>query len=483
MRVGIATALLAFFPAFLPRAARADGAFPDSLGIILPSGNPNQIAVATNFGLILTEDSGQTWQWVCEVDALRSANFYQVGPPPLNRFFAVSRTGVVFSDDAACTWQGAAGQISGAYAQDVFPDPSNPQHVLATGLPRSDAGHGPAAVFESNDGGLTFEKVFQVGPADGILGVEVAASDPNVIYVPWYSTPGVHPKLARTHDGGLTWETIDLEPSVGSAYVRIVAVDRANPQRIYLRIEGSLSEALAISDDGGTAISKPLEVDGLLGGFAILPSGTIVVGGLHTSGGTTMGIAFRSTDGGRTFEPWPATPRIRALAQRDGMLYIAADDARDGFALAVSADEGTTFVPVMKYSDVSTMASCVETVCGPNCSYQAALGIWPSSVCGSYGVGGTGGRKEEIDQPQGCHCALVAGTPGPGALGAFACALLLIVRRRPRSSASASPRRIRSPFARGDAFATDRCATMCRRCQRSTPTRSAMSCQRNQSSA
>src|SRR6187431_1924660 len=40
--------------------ARADGAFPDSLQILLPADRPNVIGLATNFGVILSEDAGRT---------------------------------------------------------------------------------------------------------------------------------------------------------------------------------------------------------------------------------------------------------------------------------------------------------------------------------------------------------------------------------------------------------------------------------------
>ena len=43
-----------------PRAARADGAFPDSLGIIAPADRPHDILLATNFGVVTSIDDGQT---------------------------------------------------------------------------------------------------------------------------------------------------------------------------------------------------------------------------------------------------------------------------------------------------------------------------------------------------------------------------------------------------------------------------------------
>jgi MYXO-CTERM domain-containing protein len=384
------------------RQARANGAFPDSLQILLPADRPDEMGLATNFGLILSDDHGQTWQWVCEGAALRSASLYLVGPPPLDRLYAVSSQGVVTSDDRACTWHKAGGAVGRVIATDVFAGPVSAERVLAIANPFDGMTIGPPGIYASMDGGVTFEEVLYRAAADDVLmGVEVAASAPDVIYAALYSSPGVHPKLLRTHDGGMSWETIDLEPKLGSAYVRIVAVDRSDPRRIFLRVQGSPGEELAVSDDGGDTFRRPVKVTGQLRGFAALPSGTIVVGG--TSAGTTSaGVGFRSRDGGQTFQPWPNAPRVRALAARDGVLYIAADNFSNGYALATSTDEGDTITPIMKYADVSGAKSCVQAACDPSCAYEASLQVWPRTACVDAGVATAGPSKPAA----GCGCAL-----------------------------------------------------------------------------
>jgi hypothetical protein len=372
------------------RPARADGAFPDSLQILLPADRPNVIGLATNFGVILSEDAGRTWQWVCEVEALQYASLFQVGPPPLSRFFAASIHGVVSSDDLACSWNVAGGLFAGSAARDVFPDPSDPDHVLAIALPIQGQ-----AVFESTDGGLTFDRVVhQAGPEETVVGVEVAASDPRTTYVVGYLGPGVRPQLLRTFDGATTWETVDLQAVLGSSFVRIIAVDGSDPRRIYLRSQAPSYEELAISDDGGTTLARPVRIMGQLGGFAVLPSGTIVVGGVANVGTMKTGAAFRSRDGGLTFEPWPNPPRVRALAHRDGTLFVAGDNYNDGFALAVSTDEGTTLTPILRYEEVSAVKPCVRAACGVACDYEASISVWPSSVCDAAPAGGDAGLTD-----------------------------------------------------------------------------------------
>src|SRR6266850_6434690 len=88
-----------------PRAARANGAFPESYQLFLPADRPDQIVLATNFGLIISDDAGATWTWTCEQKATVMASLYGVSAPPLDRFFSMSTlVGLAYSDDASCTW-------------------------------------------------------------------------------------------------------------------------------------------------------------------------------------------------------------------------------------------------------------------------------------------------------------------------------------------------------------------------------------------
>ena len=72
-------------------AARANNGIPGSLAILLPLDKPQEIGLATNFGLILSDDGGATWSWTCEQLATSMANISNGGPPPADRVFALSQ--------------------------------------------------------------------------------------------------------------------------------------------------------------------------------------------------------------------------------------------------------------------------------------------------------------------------------------------------------------------------------------------------------
>ena len=392
-RVIILTAGLAVLvPA---RPVLANGAFPESDAVLLPVDRPQQIGLATNFGLIISDDGGTSWQWTCERAETSMATAYARGAAPADRLFSLSLdVGLAFSDDDSCSWRRAGGALATAIATDYFPDPTDAAHVLAIVGPQADGGLGAAAVYESNDGGDSFAAapLFVAGAGDELLGVEIARADPRVIYLA-IAGPGPHPMLARSADAGATWTMRDIEPSLGARRPRIIAVDPVDPDVIYLRVLGAGVELLAVSRDGGVSFATPITLTGgTLTAFARLANGTVLVAGLLPGDGglTTSGVAWRSGDGGVTFGAWALdpVPRLRALGERDGTLFLAGDNYMDGWALAVSSDEGRTIQPIARYDQVSAVKACVAAVCQELCDEQAGR-----KILGARGVQPTARRR------------------------------------------------------------------------------------------
>jgi hypothetical protein len=423
------------------RQALANGAFPDSTGIILPADRPDEIIVGTNFGLIFSADDGKTWSWSCEqMPIATQAYLYQLGPAPGDRLFALASSGVIRSDDESCTWSGAGGTARDALVTDYFADPTDPQHLLMIALPNT-TDLLPEAIYASTDGGITFgPALFKAAINGGLTGVEIARSNPLEIYAAMYDTPGVHPSIVRSHDGGATWDPpISIEADIGQNSFRIIAVDPTDPKKIFLRVQEALVESLAISEDGGMTFRKPVSVPIRLAAFARLASGTILVAGLtYDTQGLMTSIGYRSTDGGKTFGPWDNIPSVRALAERDGKLYVAADDFNDPFALGVSTDEGLTFQPLMKYDQVTSVKSCVAMACAAACATQAKQQkFWSPAICPPLPDASTDASADAATTPPnntGCSCAVAVGAGNTVAfltsVAAVAVALGVRARRR-----------------------------------------------------
>jgi hypothetical protein len=302
-----------------------------------------------------------------------------------------------------------------------------------------------AAVYESTDGGDSFAAtpLFVAPDGDQLLGVEIARADPRVIYVA-LAAPGSHPVIARSDDAGAHWMTIDVEPSIGAGLPRIISVDPADADVLYLRVIAAGSELLAVSRDGGMSFTTPITLaGGNLSAFARLASGAVLVAGVVPGdGGTTSGVTWRSDDGGTTFGPWTLTPtpRLRALGERAGTLYLAGDNYMDGWALAASSDEGRTLQPLVRYEQVSGVKACVMAACQDSCDEQAGRRIWGPEVCNPLpaDAGADGGKPAK--PPSGCGCSAAA--PGRG-IGVVVVALV-VAAAMARGSAARGRRRGRS---------------------------------------
>lgn len=337
-----------------PAVGRGDGAFPDSLGIMLPADRAETVVVAANFGVLVSHDDGATWRYVCEVVIGPYAAPYQLGPPPDDRLFAVHWDGLSYSNDLACSWQSAAGPFTSP--TDVFADPTDASRVFAIGSGVVEGVGAVSALFVSADGGLTFgDPILWAEPGAFLTGIEVARSAPSTLVAALYDAPVQAAALLTSHDDGGTFDTVDLSASLGPAIARIAAIDRDNPDRVFLRVQdGTLADKLAIAEDGGATLAVPLVLEGLMTSFLQLSDGALVVGTANEPG------AYLSTDGGETFAAWPNAPHLRAIGERDGTLYAVADNFADGFAVARSTDGGDTWEPLLRYVEIAGVLGCGE---------------------------------------------------------------------------------------------------------------------------
>ena len=189
--------------------ARANNGIPGSLGVLLPLDKPQEIGLATTFGLILSDDGGA--ELGLDLRAARHVDGQRLHRRsrrrPIGSTRSRSLTGLSFSDDESCGWQSAGGALAGQKVSDFFTDPSDPMRVLAAASPATDGGGAAlASVYASTDGGATFgaTPLYTAPAGASIVGIEIARSDPQVIYLT-YVTATQHrlrPGLVRSADGG-----------------------------------------------------------------------------------------------------------------------------------------------------------------------------------------------------------------------------------------------------------------------------------------
>ncbi|MFM2152996.1 MAG: hypothetical protein RL199_1431 [Pseudomonadota bacterium] len=413
--------------------ARADGAFPDSNNLTAPAGT-KRLLLSTTFGLVLSDDDGATWFWVCEEAIGPNVVQYQAAAPPSLLLWSVDANNHLHrSPDGGRTWSSVTDAlVASGDVTDVFPDPNDGRRAIAAYQARDGTGTAPWQVIETVDGGESFRVLYTAPSGARVESLEIAVSDARAVTVALLATDGAEPvpSLVRTLDGG-TWTTLPLEPTVGRHVVRIASVDSSDPSVAYLRVfavetgagtpdkPAVVKDALAIVR--GDTVTMPLVLDGPMSTFLRRADGTLLVAG------ATAG-AFRSQDGA-TFEPWTTAPRLRALAEREGVLYAAADAFRDGYAAARSPDGGASWQKMLAWPDLCGIypSEQLADVCRMPWRLTAdRFGVEPPDACPKAPVPATPDPTvpTTTKPPQGCGCG------GAGSEVLALVGLAAMIRRR-----------------------------------------------------
>jgi photosystem II stability/assembly factor-like uncharacterized protein len=300
-----------------------DGKWPsasDSIGAIaVAASNPKVLYVGTGEtdirndmitgdGVFKSVDAGKTWTYAGLRDT-RTISAIVVDPHDPNVVYAASMghvfaanpdRGVFKSIDGGNTWQKILFVDDDTGAIDLVMDPQHPNVLYAamwqaqrTPWSLDDGGPG-SGLYKSTDGGAHWTNISRSpGLPRGVLGrigVDVAASDPNVVFAIIQAKGG---GVFRSADGGATWQRVNANWSLRQRgfYYTCVYVDPTDPRVVYVpNVDG-----VWVSRDGGKAFSLLHLRHGDDHSVWVDPSDpkVLLVG---TDGGATI-----STDGGRTW--------------------------------------------------------------------------------------------------------------------------------------------------------------------------------------
>lgn len=405
----------------LPSPAAANGVFPSADQLVFDPADPARAVARMTYGLLTTRDGGASWRWICE----GAVGYDDAGgqSPPIaaaasGSVLAALTDGIAVGTEGGCVWARAA-ELAGREVIDLSVRRGDPSHVVAVA---AGTRHG---LWASRDGGATWTSAGTPLP-EGFLArtVDVAPSDPRRVYVSGLASEGGSVKgvIARSADGGETWQTAAVPGSTTSREPYIAGVDPRDADVLYVRI-ASAPGRLFVSTDGGATFAPVFATRGFVRAFAISPDGATVAVGSDIDG------VFRAPSSTLAFE------RVSSVAPRcftwtDSGLYACASEFLDGFTIGRSLDGGATFEPLLQQACIRGPLDCAaSTAVGAVCPTDwprialmtghrdctsdadpAAAGSGTSA--GATGAGGASGVGEATAASGGGDRASAAGAGG-----------------------------------------------------------------------
>ncbi len=275
-------------------------------------------------GVWKTTDGASTWTPIFDKEDNLSIGAIAVAPSDHNVIYvgtgeAAIRgnttygAGVYKSIDAGRTWKNI-GLRDSRQIGAVIVHPHNPDIVLVAALGHAFGSNQERGIFRTADGGKTWTKVLGKDDKTGGIDVVFDPQNPNIIFAalweavrkPWnFSSGGPGSGLYRSEDNGLTWKQLQGNGLPDGILGRIgISVSGADSNRIYAVIEAK-EGGIYRSDDAGEKWTR-VNDDGRFRQRAWYfskiyadPKAADTVYVLNTG-------AFKSVDGGKTFNLLPA---------------------------------------------------------------------------------------------------------------------------------------------------------------------------------
>jgi MYXO-CTERM domain-containing protein len=429
------------------REASANGRLPASNQLVASPSDATFLALETTFGILVSHDSGASWNWICE----NAAGYGGIVQDPAiamtqGGVMAATQEGLSVSLDRGCSWN----LPITLPAVDIAARRDSSHTALAlTSQPAGFTDGGDSLyttqVHVTTDDGMTWAPLG--APIDPILFVEtidVATSDSHRIYI-----SGM--KRQPTSEGGIVWRGALLVSSDDGAHYTeypipldvneafsqpfIAAVDPMNANRLYMRIMGDAPMRVLVSDDAGATFRVIYRAKGTLTGFALSPDGGKVYLGGYLDGvleapATTFQFVQKSV------------ANVTCLTATTGGLYACMSDANYGPFVGVSPDDGATFLAKFYLRCVSATPSCsaqssigqcdagdLASIIG-NCSVPDGGPIVPGDAGASMGMnGGADASPRSFQGTSGCGCS-ASESASAGGLAALGLLIASTARRR-----------------------------------------------------
>jgi hypothetical protein len=424
----------------------ANGRFPRAQRVIETPSHPEKLVIAATYGLLVTEDRGTNWSYVCDAAFTFQTQFASdvvLGLTANGSMLLGVQKSVTRSTDRGCDFTKVLEPPGSSSIDDFTMTATNRDEVLAL-FTTFENGKNTIRLQESKDGGQTWTVIGAPIPGGLAYTIDVDPTNAQHIYVTAANLtldPNEPALFITSSDRGASWSVATIPNTSLDSSPWIGAIHPRDGNKIFVRTDSwkktSLSEdvagdALLYSADGGKTWTELLrpggadpEVPGAkLLGFALSPDGSTVLAGygdivdstrVVDPDGKWLGVYKSSADGKYSFGADPAAPTrllsvpSTCLAWTNEGIYGCFAPPNEPHYLAFTKD--ATFAPaslttLMKANEVGGPPRCCSGRAVSSCTWSndcKVLGACDSTAadsgegtCGGAGgtsvdAGGTGG--------------------------------------------------------------------------------------------
>ena len=186
-------------------------------------GNPRNNA-SVGDGMYKSIDGGEHWTHIGLAKSDKIARLIVDGRNA-DVVYANEDRGVFKTTDGGATWKKVLYVDANTACSDISADPDN-SNILYAGMYtyrrwawHLESGAGNTAVYKSVNGGASWERLSGPDKVNGLprtamdrIGVAVAPSDPNIVYV--LSETKTEGELWRSDNAGKSWRTVNRDPNI-----------------------------------------------------------------------------------------------------------------------------------------------------------------------------------------------------------------------------------------------------------------------------
>lgn len=350
-----------------PASAAAHGRPPYVERVAFDPSDPDRVVLQFSFGLLVTEDRGASWRWVCAAAFGADPTWEEPDVVVTHDGAAVlgTFTTAVRADRSLCAFQRPGGSVHDTAVIDlaVAPDARTVWAITSRG------GGEPDRVQRSDDAGMSWTAVAEIDAL--VRTIALAPSDPDRVYltamVPATTTAPRRALLYRSEDAA-SFEAIELTIEEAEQAPVLAGVDPTDADRVFLRMQRRDDEReperLLLSTDAGGSFSTAFALRRMRG-FTISDDGRTVWAGSAAGGGVWV-----ARDGGLSFERVNDLD-VRCLAARGAELWMCVDQLTSGFAVARSTDGGASYEVLLRLHEVEALPPC-----GPCDATQLVCPYW-----------------------------------------------------------------------------------------------------------